>query len=199
MTSPSPALTPRQQAALLAVARRAIRERVRGVVSAGTLPPDPRLQEPGAAFVTLTLQGALRGCIGFVRPVHPLAETVRQCAVAAATADPRFPPVAAEELPRLHLEISLLSPLRGVEDPGAIQVGLHGLCVSQGGRRGLLLPQVAVERGWDRETFLRQTCRKAGLSPDAWRQGATLEVFTVDHWSDGQPVEAPTEAPSPEG
>lgn len=190
MADQTPQLTPQQKATLLALARRAIREKVRGAVSASTLPADPALQGPGAAFVTLTEGGALRGCIGFIRPVHPLAQTVRHCAVAAATGDPRFPPVTADELPRLTLEISVLSPLRPIEDPERVTVGVHGLYISLGDRHGLLLPQVATEYGWDRHTFLAETCRKAGLPPDAWRRGATIQVFTVDHFSDGQPLEA---------
>lgn len=191
MTDAPAELTPQQQAALLALARRAIRERVRGVVSAAALPVDPAFRQPGAAFVTLTKHGALRGCIGFVQPVHPLAEAVRHCAAAAATADPRFPPVAAAELSELSLEISVLSPLRRIERLDEIRVGVHGLQVSQGGRRGLLLPQVATEYGWDRDTFLSHTCVKAGLPADAWRRGVEIQVFTVDHFSDGRPVEAP--------
>jgi AmmeMemoRadiSam system protein A len=188
MADDTPLLTPRQKSALLALARRAIREKVGGAVSASTLPADPALQSPGAAFVTLTDGNALRGCIGFVRPVHPLAETVRHCAVAAATGDPRFPPVTADELPRLALEISVLSPLRPVDDVETITIGVHGLYISLGDRHGLLLPQVASEYGWDRDAFLAHTCRKAGLPSDAWRHGAVIQRFTVDHFSDGRPV-----------
>jgi AmmeMemoRadiSam system protein A len=195
MTDDTPLLTPRQRSELLALARRAIRERVSGSVSATTLPVDPSLQSPGAAFVTLTKGDALRGCIGFVRPVHPLAETVRHCAVAAATGDPRFPPVTAEELPQLTLEISVLSPLRPVDSVDAITIGVHGLYISLGDRHGLLLPQVASEYGWDRDAFLAHTCRKAGLPPDAWRRGALIQSFTVDHFSDGRPVEEPPAGP----
>jgi AmmeMemoRadiSam system protein A len=145
----------------------------------------------GAAFVTITREGELRGCIGYMNPIKPLAEAVAYCAASAATADPRFPPVIAEELPHLRLEISVLSPLRVIEDPALVQVGIHGLFISQGGRHGLLLPQVATEFGWDRETFLRQTCLKAGLPADAWKHGAEIQVFTVDHFTDDIPVESP--------
>ena len=189
---PAPAvLTPEQRTVLLALARRAIRGRVRGTVAAARAPTDPALTAPGAAFVTLTRAGSLRGCIGYIRAIQPLAECVAHCAVAAATGDPRFPPVTAEELPHLALEISVLSPLVPIEDPTQVQVGVHGLYISRGGRHGLLLPQVATEYGWDRETFLRQTCRKAGLPDDAWRHGAEIQIFTVDHFTDGLPLDPP--------
>jgi AmmeMemoRadiSam system protein A len=189
---PAPAvLTPEQRTVLLALARRAIRGRVRGTVAAAPALADPALTAPGAAFVTLTRAGSLRGCIGYIRAIQPLAECVAHCAVAAATGDPRFPPVTAEELPHLALEISVLSPLVPIEDPTQVQVGVHGLYISRGGRHGLLLPQVATEYGWDRETFLRQTCRKAGLPDDAWRHGAEIQVFTVDHFTDGLPLDPP--------
>ncbi len=196
MTDGAPTLSPQQKAMLLALARRAIRERVRGVVSTSALPLDPVLQQLGAAFVTLTKGGALRGCIGFVRAAQSLAETVRHCAVAAATSDPRFPPVAAADLPNLQMEISALSPLRRIETVDEIRVGVHGLYVSQGARHGLLLPQVATEHGWDRDTFLSHTCLKAGLPGDAWRGGAEIQVFTVDRFSDGRPIEEPASPPN---
>lgn len=191
MTCPLPILTQEQRRALLALARQSIRERVRGVRGGGTIPANPNLQMAGAAFVTITREGELRGCIGYMNPIKPLAEAVAYCAASAATADPRFPPVIAEELPHLRLEISVLSPLRVIEDPALVQVGIHGLFISQGGRHGLLLPQVATEFGWDRETFLRQTCLKAGLPADAWKHGAEIQVFTVDHFTDDIPVESP--------
>jgi AmmeMemoRadiSam system protein A len=174
----------------LASARQAIRDRVRGTSDAFTHPEDPALQAPGAAFVTLMRGGQLRGCIGYVEPIKPLAEAVAYCAAAAASADPRFPPVTPNELPHLRVEVSILSPLRPVVDPHEIQVGIHGLSVSQTGRHGLLLPQVATEFGWDRETFLRQTCLKAGLPGDAWKGGAEIRIFSVDHFTDDVPVES---------
>ena len=190
MSGTPPILTPEQRAALLARARRAICDRVRGAPPASDPLEDPALKAPAAAFVTITCQGELRGCIGYVEPVKPLAEAVAHCAASAATADPRFPPVTPEELPRLRVEVSVLSPLRPVADPQEIRIGTHGLFISQAGRHGLLLPQVATEFGWDRETFLRQTCLKAGLPGDAWRRGAAIQVFTVDHFTDQVPVES---------
>ncbi len=188
MSATPPPLAPEQRAALLDIARSAIRDRIRGTSCRGDRATESALKAPGAAFVTLTCDKELRGCIGYVEAVKPLAEAVAQCAVAAATADPRFPPVTANELPRLHVEISVLSPLRSIAEPQEVEVGLHGLFISQAGRHGLLLPQVAAEYGWDRETFLRQTCLKAGLPSDAWRRGATIQVFTVDRFTDGVPV-----------
>jgi AmmeMemoRadiSam system protein A len=197
MQQPSIPLTAKQQADLLAIARLAIRARVRGFATVDPSSSDPRLCAPGAAFVTLTRAGQLRGCIGYVHPILPLAETVAECAAAAATGDPRFPAVTTRELPHLALEISVLSPLRPLPNPAEVEVGVHGLHISDGHRRGLLLPQVATEQGWDRETFLRQTCLKAGLSPDAWRRGAQIQVFTVQHFTDHLPVETePGEADS---
>jgi AmmeMemoRadiSam system protein A len=190
MTGSPPALTPAQRASLLACARRAIRDRVRGVQVASAPPEDPALRAPGAAFVTITREGELRGCIGYVEAIKPLAEAVAHCAASAAIADPRFPPVTPDELSRLRVEVSVLSPLRPVADLQQIQVGTHGLLISRGGHRGLLLPQVATELGWDRETFLRQTCLKAGLSGDAWKHGAEIQLFTVDHFTDDVPVGA---------
>jgi AmmeMemoRadiSam system protein A len=99
---------------------------------------------------------------------------------AAAAEDPRFPRVTPEEVPELGVEISVLTPLRPVADPAEVEVGRHGVCVVEGARRGVLLPQVAVEWGCDRETFLDQTCRKAGLPPDAWRHGAQILVFEAE-------------------
>jgi len=142
-------------------------------------PPTPHLAKMRGAFTTLHLQGKLRGCIGYVIPTHTLYRTVAETARAAAFDDPRFRPVTIEEAPELKVEISVLSPLKPIR-PEAVVIGVHGLIVTQGARRGLLLPQVPLEWGWDRETFLSQTCLKAGLSPDAWLQGAELQAFTAE-------------------
>jgi len=146
-------------------------------------PPTPHLAEMRGAFTTLHLRGKLRGCIGYVIPTHSLYRTVAETAQAAAFDDPRFRPVAAEEAPELKVEISVLSPLQPTQ-PEDVQVGVHGLVVSHGARRGLLLPQVPVQWQWDRETFLTQTCLKAGLPPEAWLQGAELQAFTAEVFSD---------------
>lgn len=138
------------------------------------------------AFVTLTgADGALRGCIGTILPVGPLDETVARMAVSAASQDPRFPPVTLDELPSLHVEISALTVPEAVTDLEAIEVGRHGLIVSQGRQKGLLLPQVAPEWGWDRQEFLEHTCVKAGLPKNAWREPSTrVEWFEAEVWGE---------------
>jgi AmmeMemoRadiSam system protein A len=179
VTKPEAYLDDSQRKELLGIARRALE----GYVGAGRIPPGEgapgKLAAPGAAFVTLTKNGRLRGCIGYTEAVAPLFKVVQECAVAAATEDPRFPPVSTNELPSLRVEISVLTPLFPIR-PEEVEVGRHGLMVEQGRLRGLLLPQVPVEWGWDRETFLDQTCVKAGLPPSAWRHGATLRAFTAE-------------------
>ena len=139
----------------------------------------PHFAEHRGAFTSLYLRGELRGCVGYVLPSSPLYRAVAETARAAAFEDKRFPPVNKEEASHLEIELSILSPpqsLRAEE----IEVGRHGLLITWHGRRGLLLPQVPIEHGWDRTTFLRQTCRKAGLPPDAWQKGATIEAFTAE-------------------
>lgn len=134
------------------------------------------LQNCGA-FVTLNKNGKLRGCIGFIEPVLPLYQAVIQASVYAATRDSRFKPVTSEELDDLEVEISVLTPLRKVVNPKMVTPGKHGLVIAKDGKRGLLLPQVAVEHNWTRETFLERTCLKAGLPRDAWRSEAEIFVF----------------------
>jgi AmmeMemoRadiSam system protein B/AmmeMemoRadiSam system protein A len=138
--------------------------------------PESLVQERGA-FVTLKEKGQLRGCIGYVAPIKSLVETVRDVAAFAALKDTRFPPVTAAELGQLEYEISVLSPLRRVNDVKQIKVGRHGLMVKKGEDEGLLLPQVPTEQGWDRNTFLEQTCLKAGLPQQAWRDEDT-DIFS---------------------
>src|ERR1700691_910250 len=125
-------------------------------------PPSPHLAELRGAFTTIYLRGQLHGCVGYVVPVIPLYRTVAETARAAAFEDTRFPPVTKEEAPRLKISLSVLSRLFPIH-PEAVEIGRHGLLISEEGCRGLLLPQVAVEHGWGREAFLEQTCRKAGL------------------------------------
>ena len=145
--------------------------------------PSPHLAEPRGAFTTLHLNGRLRGCVGYVVPLYPLYRTIAETAFAAAFQDNRFPPVTSAEAPMLQIEISVLSPLTAIA-PDDVIIGKHGLVASRGSFRGLLLPQVPVEWEWDRETFISQTCRKAGLPADAWKAGATLEAFTAEIFSD---------------
>ena len=141
---------------------------------------DQALRRPGAAFVTLTENQQLRGCIGSLTADAPLAETVRRMTVAAASQDRRFAPVQPSELRAIEIEVSVLSPLHKVSSPEEVVLGKHGVVVESQGRRGVFLPQVAEETGWSREQFLSHLCQdKAGLAPDAWKHGATLYVFTV--------------------
>jgi AmmeMemoRadiSam system protein A len=148
--------------------------------------PNAHLDKMRGAFVTLHLQGRLRGCIGYIVPQYSLYRTVAEAAQAAAFEDPRFQPVTTDEAGRLAVEISILSPPQPIR-PEEVVAGLHGLIVTQGGRRGVLLPQVPVEWNWDRETFLSQTCLKAGLLPDAWMQGIDLQAFTAEVFGDEGP------------
>ena len=145
--------------------------------------PSAHLSELRGAFTTLYLQGGLRGCVGYATAVAPLYRTVADTAQAAAFDDPRFPALRAEEIPALEVSLSILSPLRPMH-PDEIVIGRHGLVVALANQRGLLLPQVPVERGWDRVTFIEQTCRKAGLPLDAWQHGAKLEAFTAEVFGD---------------
>ena len=142
------------------------------------------VETAGAAFVTIHIKGALRGCIGQLGPNEPLPRVVRDCAIAACSADPRFDPVTPAELWELEIEVSLLGPLEPVASPEDVEIGRHGLVVEQGRQRGLLLPQVATEWKWDREVFLSQTCHKAGLARDAWMRGATLWRFEAEVFSE---------------
>jgi uncharacterized protein len=146
-------------------------------------PPSPHLSEPRGAFTTIYFHSLLRGCVGYVFPVASLYRTVAETARAAAFEDTRFSPVTVEEAPALEVSLSILSPLKTIR-PEEVEIGLHGLVVTHGGRRGLLLPQVPVEHQWDRVTFIEQTCHKAGLPLDAWQKEATLEAFTAEVFGD---------------
>ncbi len=176
-------LTAEQRQTLLSIARRSIE-----AVLAGRRPEldraqlDEALTRPSGAFVSLhTKGGDLRGCIGSIEAVAPLCDAVSSSAVSAAFRDPRFMPLRPEELPNVHIEISVMSPIEAVTDVAEIEVGRDGLIIRRGGRAGLLLPQVATEYGWDRETFLRQTCVKAGLPPDSWHDSACrIERFSAE-------------------
>ena len=164
---------------LLRLAREAVVAHVTGWPAPA--PSDsPALDRPGAVFVTLHHRGELRGCIGHLDHHEPLGRVIVRCAIGACSTDPRFPPVAPFELEQLHVELSILGPLEAIAGPGDIEIGRHGLVVELLPRRGLLLPQVAVEWKWDAETFLAYTCRKAGLPRDAWRNGAGLWRFEAE-------------------
>lgn len=146
-------------------------------------PTSPFLSEARGVFTTLYLQGSLRGCVGYALPVAPLYLAVAETARSAAFEDSRFQPVGRYEAPDLEVSLSVLSPLFSIR-PDEVKIGHHGLVISLGAHRGLLLPQVPVEYGWDRETFVEQTCHKAGLPPDALRKGAILEAFTAEVFGD---------------
>ena len=149
---------------------------------------DVRIKEIEGAFVTITKHGALRGCIGNIIGQKPLYETVRDMAVAAASLDPRFTPLSVAELKDINIEISVLSQPRRVKDASEIQLGKHGVIVSQNGHQGVFLPQVANETGWSKEEFLSQLCsQKAGLPSDAWKDPNTaLYVFSANVFSENQ-------------
>jgi AmmeMemoRadiSam system protein A len=165
---------------LLSLARRSIELELEGKNFPRTPPDDPALQEPCGAFVTLRNMNALRGCIGRMESDQPLWETVATMARAAAFEDPRFPPVTRDELDSLSLEISVLTPFEPLEDPGTLVVGKHGLLIERGIHRGVLLPQVAVEQGWNAKEFLENVCIKASLPVDAWKDpDARLYVFSA--------------------
>jgi len=178
--APAVALTDTERQALLRAARESIAAHFQGRRPA-LPPPTGALAERRGAFVTLHGgDGELRGCVGLMRSDRPLLETVARMAVAAATEDGRFEPATEAELDELSIEVSALSPLEPIR-PETVEVGRHGLLIGHSGRRGVLLPQVPEEHGWDRETFLVHTCRKAGLPDDAWKKpGVELLAFTAD-------------------
>jgi len=170
-------LSEKERKVLLEHARRTIEYRLQGKPLSDLSPASAATQEKRGAFVSLKKQGRLRGCIGYIEARKPLAQTVSDMALAAAFNDPRFPPLKREELADLDIEISVLSPLKKINDINDIKVGKHGLYVVQGFYSGLLLPQVATEYRWDRLTFLKETCYKAGLPADAWQDEKT-EIYT---------------------
>lgn len=173
-------LSREEQDFLLKVARQTLEAHVRGKSIPAFTPPTQKLTRKMGVFVTLTKKGDLRGCIGYIQGMAPLFESVSQMAVQAASHDPRFNPVRPEELPDIHIEISVLSELREVKDVNIIKVGTHGIIIRRGFSQGLLLPQVATEYGWGREEFLRHTCMKAGLPPETWKEAGTqILIFSA--------------------
>jgi AmmeMemoRadiSam system protein A len=184
-----PALTdveefsPEQRVDLLGLAHEAILAKIDGRTLSPPAPHPEWLAEHRGVFSTLYLHGQLRGCVGYAMPITPLFRAVTETACAAAFNDTRFVPVTSQEAQLLEICLSILSPLAPIRAEDIV-VGRHGLLISDGARRGLLLPQVPVENGWDRETFLQQTCCKGGLPLDAWRKGATIEAFTAEIFGD---------------
>ena len=172
--------------ALLALARESIRRFLETGAkerlstddpSGGRRPESPVFQEKRGVFVTLHRDDELRGCIGYPLPMKPLWEAVAEMAVAAAVEDPRFPAVGADELAELDIEISVLTVPQKVAGPDRVRVGVDGIIISKGFQRGLLLPQVPVEHGWNLEQYISYGCRKAGLPADEWRRGVQVETF----------------------
>ena len=180
-----PEYSAEERETLIRIAHLSIETALQGRVLDPTAPSE-HLSESRGAFTTLHLHGALRGCIGHIFPSQPLYRTVAETARAAAFEDPRFAPITPAEAPGLAVEISVLSTLQPIR-PADVVVGRHGLVVAEGSHRGLLLPQVPLEWDWDRETFLAQTCLKAGLPPDAWQRGAQLHAFTAEVFGDDSP------------
>jgi AmmeMemoRadiSam system protein A len=176
---PENPLTVEQKSFLLGIARESVRAAAAGDPLPSFDSDDPVLQERWGVFVTLTRDDELRGCLGEFVGREPLYEAVAERARASALEDPRFPSITPGEVDYLHIEISVLRPLKRIENVDEIEVGRHGLYISKGYFRGTLLPQVASERNWNRETFLRHTCIKAGLPPDAWQDPET-EIFTYE-------------------
>ncbi len=174
-----PLVPAEQRHAFLQLARQALRD----YLETGRVlePADPSFPSGavGGLFVTLRQQGELRGCMGVLGTGEPPERDVVRCSISAATQDPRFPAVTLADLPELKLEISILSGLLPVAAPQEILVGRDGLQIEKEGRRGLLLPQVPMEHGWDRVQFLQELCKKAGLPQEAWRTGAVLHRFTA--------------------
>ncbi len=171
------ALGVQEKSELLKLAKSSIHEFVSQKKIIDYTTQNPNLLAKKGAFVTIKKGGFLRGCIGFIEPVLPLYQTVIQAAVYAACRDSRFPPVSVEELKNLEIEISVLSALRKITSPQLVEVGKHGLVIALGDKTGLLLPQVAVENHWSRETFLQEACLKADLPRDAWKSGADIYIF----------------------
>jgi len=174
-------LTDEDKKTLRQIAQSAIERRFKGEKPPKIDMAGGHLKENRGAFVSLHRQGRLRGCIGTIQPSRPLYQVVEEMAAAAAFDDSRFSPLSAVELKDLDLEISVLTPLQRVEGVNEIEVGKHGLYIKKGFHAGLLLPQVATEYRWDRETFLEETCRKAGLPKNAWREkGTEIYIFSAD-------------------
>lgn len=177
-------LNPEQQSFLLNLARKAIQLHLEGKEAPSVKVTDTSLKEERGAFVTLKVNDELRGCIGYPLPYKPLYETIIDVAISAATQDFRFQPLNLEELPKTRIEISVLSSPQTVKDIKEIEVGKHGIVVSKGFNKGLLLPQVPMEWNWDLETYLSHGCLKAGLAEDEWKKGAQIESFTAQVFSE---------------
>lgn len=172
-------LSPSDQKELLQIARKAIADKLRHNRGEEIHTENAQLRLPRGVFVTLHLKGQLRGCIGTFQSSGELYKSVVSMARAAAFEDRRFPALREDELDEIDIEISVLSQLEEITDTEVIEIGKHGLYISRGFQRGVLLPQVASEHNWDRKTFLEHTCMKAGLPVNAWKEGAKIEIFSA--------------------
>ncbi|MBU4268787.1 MAG: AmmeMemoRadiSam system protein A [Acidobacteria bacterium] len=184
-------LTHMEKKELLALTRNTIKKYLTGGERADPPLDKPVFMEKRGVFVTLHRNGELRGCIGYPLPYKPLGEAVVDNAIAAATEDPRFPAVTSAELGELDIEISVLTVPQKVAGPDQVQVGRDGIIISKGFQRGLLLPQVPVEQGWDLEQYISYGCRKAGLAPDEWERGVQIEVFQAAVFGEREMGEEP--------
>ena len=170
---------------LLKIARRSVEAGVKAEEPPKISNCSEALMNPSGVFVSIHTFKELRGCIGWAESSKPLVETVIEVAAKAALEDPRFNPLTAEELEDIEIEISVLSPMKEIKDVNEIEVGEHGIMMEQGFNRGLLLPQVATEYSWNRETFLNQTARKAGLPVNAWKKGdVKIFIFSAEVFED---------------
>ncbi|MGD2245805.1 MAG: AmmeMemoRadiSam system protein A [Candidatus Aminicenantes bacterium] len=177
-------LNKEQQKFLLGLAREVIQNYLKTGKTLQGKTKDPQLLGKRGAFVTLKVSDQLRGCIGFPLPYKPLWETIRDAAISAATQDYRFQTLTLEELPKTKIEISVLTLPKPVKNVKEIEVGKHGIIVSKGPCKGLLLPQVPLEWDWDLETYLSHGCLKAGLAEDEWKKGVDIEIFSAQVFSE---------------
>lgn len=171
---------------LLQIAREAIVSFITTGAISGREVKSEKLQAKHGCFVTIKIEGKLRGCIGNFTSEIPLHQLIREMAVAAATKDPRFYPMKKKDLEDFSLEISVISPLQKITGIDEIKVGTHGIYMERNVHRGLLLPQVQVEYGWDRETFLQQTALKAGMGRDDWKENTDIYIFSAEVFNDGE-------------
>lgn len=178
-----------QKKILLKIARDSIKEYLQNRKFIKPKVDDPELKEKKGAFVTLKIKGELRGCIGYPLPYKPLYSAVAELAIESATSDPRFPPLQPDELENVEIEISALTLPRPISSYEEIEIGKHGIIVSKGPFKGLLLPQVPVEYGWDLEEYLSHGCLKAGLPSDEWKKGVEIEVFEAEVFSEKEFVQ----------
>lgn len=184
-------LNRQEQKELLALARNTIKKYLASASRDYPAINNPVFKEKRGVFVTLHRRGELRGCIGYPLPHKPLWEAVVDNAIAASSEDPRFPSVAAAELPELDIEISVLTVPQKVANHGQVKVGRDGIIISKGFQRGLLLPQVPVEQGWDLEQYISYGCLKAGLARDEWKKNVQIETFQALVFGEKELAEKP--------